>query len=75
MIDMARRRSYTKTVKKRTLSEEQLAKMKEGRERKARQKKQVEMLSELDERLKQGRRASESDKSFKISKRRRRYGF
>jgi hypothetical protein len=59
---MAGRRSYTKTTKKRTLSEEQLAKMKEGRERKARQKKQVEMLSELDERLKQGRRASESDR-------------
>ena len=72
---MAKRYGYSKAKKKkRTLSEEQLAKMKAGRERAAKTRERVEMLSELDERLKQGRIASESDNKFKLPKHRRRYG-
>jgi hypothetical protein len=66
--------------KKRTLSAEQLQKMKEGRERaaakraeEAKQKERVEMLSDLDERLRQGRRNAESNKPVKVRSRRRRY--
>ena len=73
---MTRRRTSSK--KKRTLTPEQLEKMKAGRERAkkereaaAKQKERVEMLSELDERLAKGRREYDEGNKVKISKRRK----
>ncbi|MBO5435590.1 hypothetical protein J6A31_07340 [bacterium] len=75
---MARRRRTNKP--KRTLSEEQLQKMKEGRERAQKQrldaakyKERMEMLSELDKQLAQGRRNAEERGKIRISSRRRRH--
>ena len=74
---MARRRRISKP--KRTLSEEQLQKMKEGRERAQKQrldaakyKERMEMLSELDKQLAQGRRNAEERGKIRIGSRRRR---
>lgn len=65
--------------KTRTLSPEQLQKMKEGRERAKKErenalktKERVEMLSELDKRLEDARKSSSSKSNFKIKSRRRR---
>lgn len=69
---MAKKHSYSGTKTKRTLSDEQLAKMKAGRERAAKQRERVEMLAELDEKLRQGRIASETNNAFKMPRHRRR---
>lgn len=78
---MAKKKYVKKSKKKRTLSPEQLQKMKEGRERaqkereakkleEERQKHRIEMLEELDDRL---RKAKYGDKPVKLKSRRRRY--
>lgn len=51
---MAKKRSSTK--KKRTLTPEHLAKMKEGRERKKKHDARIAELSELEQRLRKGSR-------------------
>lgn len=67
---MARRRRSS--GKSRTISPEQQEKMQAGRREAAKQRERVEMLSELDERLRIGRMNSDNGKVH-IKKRRRRY--
>jgi len=78
---MANKKRVKRSKNKRTLSPEQLQKMKEGRERAQkereakkleaeRQKHRMEMLEELDDRL---NKAKYGDKPVKLRSRRRRY--
>lgn len=60
--------------RKRTLSDSQRQKMQEGREAAAKQRERVEMLSELDERLRAARYESSDNKVHIRTRRRRRYG-
>lgn len=61
---------------KRTLSPEQLQKMKEGRERaqqeRERQKERSQMLSELEDQLDKGRREMSNNRTVRVHRRRRR---
>lgn len=70
-----------KKRKKRTLSEDQLRKMREGRERAAAaraaaatQKERMEMVNELDKKIRAAGRASSGNVRIR-AKRRKRYGF
>ncbi len=69
---------YYKKRSKKKLSPEQLQKMKEGREKAkaareeaAKTKHKVEMLSELDKQLAQGRMRAERDNKYRMRAKRR----
>lgn len=75
-----RGRRYTSSSPKRTLTPEQLQKMKEGRERakqareeEARQKDHVAKVSEMENQLNRNRREADSSRIMRMRRRKYRY--